>query len=132
MWKWGWRIGAQVLRVAIVLVIFANLRDRHDALIIGILGVLYTVIRTIGIGISTMLSNFALYIQSEFNLLSRHIADDYFESGDRADLWREAKQMVAELNENTPPMQVGLGIISLICWYEIFSSVFNWWPWVSL
>lgn len=119
LWRWAWRVGVQVILIAAALFIFSSMTDRHDKLIVAILGELYITIRVLGIANTRMFLALFEFTQIKFQHLYRRL--DLPDSSDEE--WVEARRKFSDLKASAVPIEIGLTIIGLICLYEIFLNI---------
>ncbi|HEY3641286.1 MAG TPA: hypothetical protein VGL31_09330, partial [Xanthobacteraceae bacterium] len=74
MWrslKITWLIACRVIEIAIVLYVLNAISDRNTALIVGVLGLLYATIRSIGLGLAMAAVQIGAAVDLQFYQLTR-------------------------------------------------------------
>ena len=117
-----WRTAVQIFNVGVVVVVFAYLHGRLEVIVVSLFGITYAAIRGGVIGNALAVSKLVMGLQKELNSIRTAVDPAFVPDNYRLDDAREESKK-AEMGFWF--QFVGLGIVSLICLYKLFSALFG-------
>src|SRR5262249_20357504 len=116
----SWKVLFNLVQFLIILYVFSRLHDRFEVIAMSTLGLIYVTIRSIGFGTWAALANIALAIDKEFAYLHHKAGEDV---SFRAEGFGNSQRMMQEATYKGYIDQLFLSLISLVCLYQLFSSL---------
>jgi hypothetical protein len=116
-----WRIATNVIQLLIVLYVFYYLNERFEIIVIAVLGLIYTVIRSIAWGLLITFNNLAQQLEREFLNLQRLLGDHSAE--ERATEAREQAKLVDRAIMKTYIDGFFISVTWIVCLYELLANL---------
>lgn len=116
-----WKISTCLIELALVLLVFSRLQDKQTIIIVSILGLIYTTVRTMAYGEWQSLVGMATALDNHFarlwSILGVQDDSDYKEASQKIakSFERQARKMYIEMTT--------LAIISLICIFHLLMAL---------
>jgi hypothetical protein len=118
--KWAWRVAENIFYVLVVWYVLSHLRGHPENVIVPVLGLIYVMLRTLGINLGQITLQNALVLDSVQQQL-RAISDVHYQR-DRYEI-REIERMKVRLTGDMLIESLSICIIFLLCIWYLFSAL---------
>jgi hypothetical protein len=125
-----WRVVSNLIQLLVVLYIFSKLNERFEVIVIAVLGLIYTALRSMGWGLFMAFTGMERLLDREFLLLRRLLNDQTLQDDDERDLiltedWKAVAALKTKLMERAMFKSyidaLFVGVIWIICLYQLFT-----------
>jgi hypothetical protein len=113
-----WRIVSNVIQLLVVLYVFSKLKGGFDVIVIAVLGLIYTTLRTMGWALGMTFAKLGQGLSDEFIRLRRLLGDQTEEA--EVELSEHVKLLRRQLAKSYIDL-VFVAIISLYCIYQLLN-----------
>jgi hypothetical protein len=127
-----WRVASNLIQLLVVLFIFSKLNVRFEVIVIAVLGLIYTALRTMGFGLFLAFTNLERLLDREFLQLRSLLSDQTLQDDDERDLvltedWKAVSAEKAKLMDRAIYKSyidaLFVMVIWIICLYQLFTNL---------
>jgi hypothetical protein len=118
--SYGWYVATRLFYLAVIYYVFDHLYERFEKIVVAILGVLYVSQRTIAVSQGDLFTRVGIELDNIQEKVKEIAEPGYYR---RTAETSEIMKMVSTQQTKLAVESVFLGIVSLLCLYELFVAI---------
>jgi len=118
--SYGWYVATRLFYLAVIYYVFDHLYERFEKIVVAILGILYVSQRTIAVSQGDLFTRVGIELDNIQEKVKEIAEPGYYR---RTAETSEIMKMVSTQQTKLAVESVFLGIVSLLCLYELFVAI---------